>query len=179
METYLNIAFFSNQCYGIQSASKLYFNKDISELNVAEAATLIAITNAPTKYNPLRMNANEDYGWRTGMEENKERRDYILEEMYKLQMLTQSEYQKWLDYDVQLAPRKDVESTSDGLTALTDWHTDQVIEDVVTDLQQEYNYTPRLCDQNGIQRRLPDLLHDGPGCAEIAGGILCKSCHLP
>ena len=141
METYLNIAFFSNQCYGIQSASKLYFNKDISELNVAEAATLIAITNAPTKYNPLRMNANEDYGWRTGMEENKERRDYILEEMYKLQMLTQSEYQKWLDYDVQLAPRKDVESTSDGLTALTDWHTDQVIEDVVTDLQQEYNYT--------------------------------------
>lgn len=69
METYLNIAFFSNQCYGIQSASKLYFNKDISELNVAEAATLIAITNAPTKYNPLRMNANEDYGWRTGMEE--------------------------------------------------------------------------------------------------------------
>ena len=35
------------------------------------------------------MNANEDYGWRTGMEENKERRDYILEEMYKLQMLTQ------------------------------------------------------------------------------------------
>lgn len=141
METYLNIAFFSNQCYGIQSASKLYFNKDISELNVAEAATLIAITNAPTKYNPLRMNANEDYGWGTGMEENKERRDYILEEMYKLQMLTQSEYQKWLDYDVQLAPRKDVESTSDGLTALTDWHTDQVIEDVVTDLQQEYNYT--------------------------------------
>ena len=141
LETYLNVAFFSNQCYGIQSASKLYFNKDISELNVAEAATLIAITNAPTRYNPLRENPNEDYGWGTGMEENKERRDYILGEMLDAGMLTQSEYEEWSNYEVQLAPREEVQSTSDGLTALTDWHTDQVIEDVITDLQEEYNYT--------------------------------------
>lgn len=141
LETYLNVAFFSNQCYGIQSASKLYFNKDISELNVAEAATLIAITNAPTRYNPLRENPNEDYGWGTGMEENKERRDYILGEMLDAGMLTQSEYEEWINYEVQLAPREEVQSTSDGLTALTDWHTDQVIEDVITDLQEEYNYT--------------------------------------
>lgn len=141
LETYLNVAFFSNQCYGIQSASKLYFNKDISELNVAEAATLIASTNAPTRYNPLRENPNEDYGWGTGMEENKERRDYILGEMLDAGMLTQSEYEEWINYEVQLAPREEVQSTSDGLTALTDWHTDQVIEDVITDLQEEYNYT--------------------------------------
>lgn len=141
METYLNVAFFSNQCYGIQSASKLYFNKDISELNVAEAATLIAITNAPTKYNPLRETTNETYGWGTGMEENAKRREYILGEMRDLGMLTQSEYEKWVNYDVQLAEREEVESTSDGMTALTDWHTDQVIEDVITDLQEEYNYT--------------------------------------
>ena len=141
LETYLNVAFFSNQCYGIQSASKLYFNKDISELNVAEAATLIAITNAPTRYNPLRENPNEDYGWGTGMEENKERRDYILGEMLDAGMLTQSEYEEWINYEVQLAPREEVQSTSDGLTALTDWHTDQVIKDVITDLQEEYNYT--------------------------------------
>ena len=141
METYLNVAFFSNQCYGIQSASKLYFNKDISELNVAEAATLVAITNAPTKYNPLRNSTNEAYGWGTGMEENKERRDYIIREMQELGMISHSECEKWLNYDVQLAPRKDVEATSDGLTALTDWHTDQVLEDVITDLQEEYNYT--------------------------------------
>lgn len=141
LETYLNVAFFSNQCYGIQSASKLYFNKDISELNVAEAATLVAITNAPTKYNPLRESTNETYGWGTGMEENKKRREYIFEEMRKLGTLSQSEYEKWMNYEVQLAPRAEVESTSDGLTALTDWHTDQVLEDVITDLQEEYNYT--------------------------------------
>lgn len=141
LETYLNVAFFSNQCYGIQSASKLYFNKDISELNVAEAATLVAITNAPTKYNPLRESTNETYGWGTGMEENKKRQEYIFEEMRKLGTLSQSEYEKWMNYDVQLAPRADVESTSDGMTALTDWHTDQVLEDVITDLQEEYNYT--------------------------------------
>ena len=56
-------------------------------------------------------------------------------------MISHSECEKWLNYDVQLAPRKDVEATSDGLTALTDWHTDQVLEDVITDLQEEYNYT--------------------------------------
>lgn len=141
LETYLNIIFFSNQCYGIQSASKFYFDKDIDELNVAEAATLIAITNAPTKYNPLRENPNPSWNWGTGMEENKKRRDYIIEEMYKAGTLSESEKEKWLNYEVVLAPRKHKESTSDGMTALTDWHTDQVIEDVITDLQLEYNYT--------------------------------------
>ena len=141
LETYLNVVFFSNQCYGIQSASKFYFDKDINELNVAEAATLIAITNAPTKYNPLRENPNETWGWGTGMEENKKRRTYIIEEMQKAGMLTSSEAEKWIDYEVTLAPRKQSTATSDGLTKLDDWHTDQVIEDVITDLQAEYNYT--------------------------------------
>lgn len=147
METYLNIAFFSNHCYGIQSASKLYFNKEISELNLAEIATIISITNAPTKFNPFRESRNEDYGWGTGMEENKRRRTYIFDTMLEVGMLTQQERDEWVNYDVQLADRTNAATNSNSTSKLTDWFTDQVIEDVQADLVEKLNYTPSAASQ--------------------------------
>ncbi|WP_276647997.1 transglycosylase domain-containing protein, partial [Trichococcus flocculiformis] len=44
LEMYLNTIYLGNQCYGVQTASRMYFHKDVSELNLAEAACLISIT---------------------------------------------------------------------------------------------------------------------------------------
>ena len=54
LEMYLNTIYLGNQCYGVQTASRMYFHKDVSELNLAEAACLISITNNPSQYDPLR-----------------------------------------------------------------------------------------------------------------------------
>ena len=54
LEMYLNTIYLGNQCYGVQTASRTYFHKDVSELTLAECACLISITNNPSQYDPLR-----------------------------------------------------------------------------------------------------------------------------
>ena len=52
LELYLNVIFLGNGCYGVQSASNFYFGKDVSELTLAECASLAGITNNPSLYSP-------------------------------------------------------------------------------------------------------------------------------
>lgn len=47
LEWYLNSAFYGRQTYGIASAARVYFGKDVSELNLAEAAVLAVVSQAP------------------------------------------------------------------------------------------------------------------------------------
>ena len=52
LENYLNTIYYGRGAYGIQTASKAYFNKDVSQLTVAEGASLAAVINAPSLYDP-------------------------------------------------------------------------------------------------------------------------------
>ncbi len=52
LQMYLNEVPYGGTSYGIQSAARSYFGKDVSQLSLAEAATLAAITNAPTAMSP-------------------------------------------------------------------------------------------------------------------------------
>ncbi|HEU4999059.1 MAG TPA: transglycosylase domain-containing protein [Lapillicoccus sp.] len=52
LENYLNTIYYGRGAYGIQTAAKAYFNKDVSQLTVAEGATLASIVNAPSLYDP-------------------------------------------------------------------------------------------------------------------------------
>ncbi|MHB2150727.1 penicillin-binding protein 1A [Calditrichota bacterium LG25] len=54
LSMYLNITFFGNHAYGIRAAAKRYFNKDVEDLNVQEAALLIGILKGQTYYSPIR-----------------------------------------------------------------------------------------------------------------------------
>ena len=54
LEMYLNTVAFSNNAYGIEAASKTYFNKTAAELDLPEAAVLIGMLKANTAYNPVR-----------------------------------------------------------------------------------------------------------------------------
>lgn len=71
MEWYLNTIYLGEGCYGVQSAAEVYFGKDAAELTAAECASIIAITNNPSLYDPY---INE--------ENNRERQLIILSEMY-------------------------------------------------------------------------------------------------
>lgn len=52
LELYLNYVFLGNNSYGVQAASKMYFNKSAKELNVLESAVIASIPNGPSIYNP-------------------------------------------------------------------------------------------------------------------------------
>lgn len=69
---YLNRIYFGRKCYGIYTASYMYFGKDISELSLAECASLISITNNPSLYDPY-----------TQPENNARRRGLVLDAMLR------------------------------------------------------------------------------------------------
>lgn len=58
LEFYLNNIYFGNGYYGIQAASRGYFNKDVHQLTLSQTAYLCAIPNNPTLYDPFTNNQN-------------------------------------------------------------------------------------------------------------------------
>lgn len=81
LEKYLNIIYFGNNCYGIESASNYYFSKSAKDLSSSEAATLAAIIKSPAKYSPTK---NPDNCLK--------RRNLVLSEMYKDNFIQADEY---------------------------------------------------------------------------------------
>ena len=117
---YVNKVYMGNGYYGMKTAAKYYFGKDLSDLSVAQAALLAGIPQAPTQYDPY---ANPDAA--------KERRNTVLTEMYEDKNISKEEYEQAKATDV-----------SDGLLPLTkkasyepylDNYIKQVIEQVSTD----------------------------------------------
>ncbi|HKM38947.1 MAG TPA: penicillin-binding protein 1A [bacterium] len=53
LEMYFNEIYFGRGAYGVQAASRTYFSKDVSELNLAEAAFIAGITKNPSLYSPF------------------------------------------------------------------------------------------------------------------------------
>ncbi len=51
---YLNTVEYGSNAYGIKSAAHTFFNKEPHELNIQEAAVLVGVVNAPTRYSPVR-----------------------------------------------------------------------------------------------------------------------------
>ena len=70
LELYLNSIFLGRNAYGIQAASRAYFDKDVSELTLPEAAYLAVLPKAPSNYDPQRATAKATA-----------RRNYVLREM--------------------------------------------------------------------------------------------------
>lgn len=53
LEGYLNTINYGHGMYGISNASKYYFNKDVKDLSLGEAAILAGIPNSPSNYSPI------------------------------------------------------------------------------------------------------------------------------
>ncbi len=77
LEMYLNTVPFGYNTFGISTASQTYFNKRPKELNLEESATLVAILNGSSFYNPRR------YPERT-----KDRRNWVIHQMVKFGRLS-------------------------------------------------------------------------------------------
>ena len=80
LENYLNTVNMGAGTYGVQSAARTYFNKDVHELTLSECAVIAGITQNPVRYNPIRH-----------PEENAGRRQRVLKKMLELGYITQEE----------------------------------------------------------------------------------------
>ena len=97
MEWYLNKIYLGERCKGIKPAAAEYFGKELEDLNTAECAALISITNNPSLFNPYRSGLDNYKGEQlTGAERNKRRREDTMYMMRQYGWLTDEEYQQAL-----------------------------------------------------------------------------------
>lgn len=88
---YLNIAYFGAQTYGIEAAAQRYFGVHASELNLPQAASLIAIVQYPNARN-LYFDPEDPEGSAERLAANEDRRGYILSWMLDDGYITKAEY---------------------------------------------------------------------------------------
>ena len=100
MEEYLNWIYLGQSCYGVRTAAATYFGKELEKLTLAECASLISITNAPTYYDPYQ-----------NFDNNKERKENVLWSMRNYGMITEAEYQEALAQEIVLKRGIDLEDT--------------------------------------------------------------------
>ncbi len=132
IELYLNTIYLSEGCYGVRSAAQTYFDKDVSELTLAESAAIVGITNLPTYYDPF-----------INPENNKARQENILTKMLKLKMITREEYDEAIAQELVFTKHKRTEQ----LTNVQSYFADAVIEEVIDDLVENYGYSYQVAEQ--------------------------------
>ena len=125
LELYLNIINLSRGCYGVGAASHYYFSKAPSQLTLAECASIAAITNNPSYYDPIQNPSH-----------NLARRNLILSQMYEQGYIVQEEYEAAKAEELTLVVSED----SDAQT-IHSWYVDMVTEDVIQDLIKQYGYS--------------------------------------
>ncbi len=97
LELYLNQIYLGEGSYGIASASLQYFDKSINELNYPEAALLAALPKAPSRYNPYK-----------NIELAKFRRNLVLKNLFDNNFLSDNQFKKFSEEDINLKKRKSV-----------------------------------------------------------------------
>ncbi|MDO4288099.1 MAG: transglycosylase domain-containing protein [Eubacterium sp.] len=145
LEAYLNKINLS-QAWGVQAASKVFFNKDVSQLDIAQAAILAAIANSPSYYDPYTYVTDEDgitvidkddNGNYILSENNKSRAYLVIDKMLELGYIDQGEYD---------TAYNELATNNVGLTYVENqesysYFTDAVYEAVLDDLMETYDYT--------------------------------------
>ena len=122
LELYMNLVYFGHGCYGIGAAADYYFGKEVPDLTLAESASIIAITNNPSKFSPY-----------SDKKENKARQTDILWKMEQLGYITEREYRNALDEE--LVFRRGEGSVHED--TIYTWFEEAVIRDVIADLAAE------------------------------------------
>lgn len=133
IELYLNIVPLSQNCVGVRAAAETYFGKELSELTLAECASLAAITKYPTKYDPFQ-----------NPENNIKRRNDVLDEMNKQGKISDAEYEAALDEPLTLKDENDDTVSSRNDQKVNSWYIDTVICDVRDDLMEQYGLTKEI-----------------------------------
>ena len=140
LETYLNLVYFGNGCNGIEAAAESYFGKTVGELTVAEAASIVGITQFPYKYDPSRGD------WYR--EQNKERQLTVLYKMHELGKISDEEYEQAkveplvFSWDPGFVPSAGVASRVDtaSSTEYDSYFVERMFNDIVSDMHEKLGY---------------------------------------
>lgn len=167
LELYLNVIYLSNNCYGVQSASMEFFGRPVSELNLAECASIAGITQNPGRYDPL-----------VNPEKNKEKQELVLGKMLELGYISQEEHDEAAAYELKFR-----EGSKEGSSnQVNDYYIEYITECLTQDFM-EMGYTRELAVKKAysgglkiittvdpkVQSAIDSVYADEAVCANIFG----------
>ncbi len=123
LEGYLNNMPLTGDLVGVGIGARYYFGKEVTDLSLAECAVMASITNNPSVYDPYAHPENV-----------RQRQKIVLAKMYELGHITQDEYLQAVNEEL-------VFKSSAAYQKIQDYYVDQVVEDVIADLMDEYGYS--------------------------------------
>lgn len=130
MENYLNTINLGQNTLGVQAASRRYFGKDVSELNLSECAVIAGITQNPSKYNPI-----------SHPEENAARREKVLLNMKEQGYIDEAQYNEALADPVYDRIQDANAQWQNSDLNVTSYFVDSLTDEIVKDLQDELDYS--------------------------------------
>ena len=139
LESYLNIINLGRSNYGVQAAAQFYYGLDVWELSIAQAATIAAITQNPTRFPPD-----------TRPEANWERAQLVLYNMHhRLGLITEEEYYEALNSNVYdtIIRLAGPDGGARPIISPFDCFTDALLDQVRDDLAYALNITPELANR--------------------------------
>ncbi len=140
LELYLNEIYLGNSAYGVAAAALAYFNKNLDELSIAEAAVLAGLPKAPSFYDPMRQ-----------PQAAKARRDWVIGRMLDDGRITADEAQAAIASPLELHPRPAI-----GL-AEADYFGEEVRRDVVKRYGDDALYKGGLTVHATVDARLQTI----------------------
>lgn len=153
LEFYVNKIYEGNNVYGAQTISKLYYNKPLSELNLAQSATIAGLGQSPSQYN-LYINPSLV----------KKRRNQVLLAMYNNKKIDYATYKRTTQVPIKqgLVPQEKAIAKKNKRTMLAQSYIQSVLNEAIANgyqvNKQSYkiytNYDPDM------QQKVTDKLND-------------------
>lgn len=152
LAAYLNTVFLGQNCYGVEAASRFYFNKHASELNIAESAVMASIVQNPSEFDPYLY-----------PEKNQKRRKEALRKMKEQGYISEEEYNEALDEGVYKSIKTNVENYKAENNKQYTYYQDAAISRLIDDLADYYDYTdnPATTDVNEAYQQAKHKLYSG------------------
>lgn len=125
LEMYLNTIYLSQRTDGVKAAAEEYFGKELKDLTLVECAALASIPKSPTKYDPIRNPGH-----------NRTRRNIVLMLMYEQGYISEAQYLEAKETPLELKN----ETNEEYEETIHSYYIDAVIDRVVEDLMEEYDY---------------------------------------
>ena len=164
LELYLNEVPYGPTIYGVESASRAYFGKSAQELNIAQAAVIASLPQAPSYYSP----------WGSHVKELLSRQQFIIKKMRDLGKITPGEAEAALSENLVFQPRGDGIKAPHFVVAVQDYLVKKYGEELVrtggfrvlTTLDWDLQETAERVVREGAERN--EKLYAGTNAALIA-----------
>ncbi|HEY9767214.1 MAG TPA: transglycosylase domain-containing protein [Coleofasciculaceae cyanobacterium] len=147
LKTYLNRVYLGIGSYGFEDAAQFYFAKSAADLNLSEAATLVAILPAPNLYNPVK-----DYDTAVGL------RNRIIDRMVTLGMVSPEEADRARRSRIEVSPKARESFSSTVAPYFYSYVLDELQELLGSDVAQEGNFIVETALDPKLQQQAEESL---------------------